>query len=362
MGLLPKNRDHGWAPYVWLIFMAFFLFQPVLGRAGAKEWIVTGVASVVFVAIYFGVFWAKPPLTYLLLISMAAMGIGLANFNQGSSVFIIFCSSFIPWVAGTTRRAMAALAFLIVVLAVDAALFHTPVGFWATSMVVALGVAGSNIHFAEKNRADTKLRMAHTEIEHLAKVAERERIARDLHDVLGHTLSLIIVKSTLAGKLIDKYPEKAKDEIADIEKASRDAMAEIRSTLRGYSTYKLIEEIQRAKSTLGSAGIAAESETAEVNMSPAQESVVALIMREAVTNVVRHSHARTCRLKLAAENGACVLSVEDDGRGGNHTEGNGLRGMRERIEALGGTVVRDTTAGTRLRFEFPLATSGNGTH
>jgi len=97
-------------------------------------------------------------------------------------------------------------------------------------------------------------------------------------------------------------------------------------------------------------------------MSPAQESVVALIMREAVTNVVRHSHARRCRLKLAAENGSCVLSVEDDGRGGIQTEGNGLRGMRERIEALGGTVVRDTTAGTRLRFEFPLSSSENGTH
>ena len=284
---------------------------------------------------------------------MAAMGVGLANYNVGSSVFIIFAASFIPWVAGTTRRATGALAFLILIIAVDAVVFHPQVGFWATSIVVALGVAGSNIHFAEKNRADSKLRMAHTEIEHLAKVAERERIARDLHDVLGHTLSLIIVKSTLAGKLIDKHPEKAKDEIADIERASRDAMAEIRSTLRGYSTYKLSEEIQRAKSTLATAGIWAESNTVEINMSPAQESVVALIMREAVTNVVRHSHARTCRLKLAAENGSCVLSVEDDGRGGIHSEGNGLRGMRERIEALGGTVVRDTTAGTSLRFEFP---------
>ena len=359
-GLLPKNRDHGWAPYVWLVFLSFFLFQPVLGHAAAKEWIVTGVASAVFITLYFGIFWSRPPLSYVLLTAMAAMGIGLANFNQGSSVFIIFCSSFIPWIAGTTRRALAILGLLILVLALDAAFFHAPVGFWATSMVVALGVAGSNIHFAEKNRADTKLRMAHEEIEHLAKVAERERIARDLHDVLGHTLSLIIVKSTLAGKLIEKHPEKAKDEIADIEKASRDAMAEIRSTLRGYSNYKISDEIQRAKLTLASAGILAQSDTVEISLSPAQESVVALIMREAVTNVVRHSHARNCRLRLANENGACVLSVEDDGRGGLQEEGNGLRGMRERIEALGGTLVRDTASGTKLKFEFPL--TGNGNH
>ena len=347
---------------MWLVFLSFFLFQPVLGHASAKEWVITGVASVVFVVLYFAIFWVKAPVTYLILIAMAAMGIGLANLNPGSSVFIIFCSSFIPWVSGTTRRALVALLFLIAVLAVDAMFFHAPVGFWASSMVVALGVAGSNIHFAEKSRADTKLRMAHEEIEHLAKVAERERIARDLHDVLGHTLSLIIVKSTLAGKLIDRYPEKAKDEIADIEKASRDAMAEIRSTLRGYSSYKISQEIQRAKSTLTSAGILAESETVDVSMSPAQESVVALIMREAVTNVVRHSHARRCRLRLAAENGSCVLSVEDDGCGGIQEEGNGLRGMRERIEALGGTLARDTAAGTKLRFEFPLSASENGNH
>jgi two-component system sensor histidine kinase DesK len=361
-GLLPKNRDHGWAPYVWLVFLAFFFWQPVVGHAHAQEWAITLGAVALFAVLYFGVFWVKAPWTYLLMIGMAGEGMALANHNPSSSVFIIFCSSFIPWVFGTPKKAVLALLALVAVIAIDAVVFHTPSGFWAVSIVVALGVAGSNIHFAEKNRADAKLRMAHEEIEHLAKVAERERIARDLHDVLGHTLSLIIVKSTLAGKLIDRHPEKAKDEIADIEKASRDAMADIRSTLRGYSSYKISDEIQRAKLTLASAGILADSDTVDINMSPAQESVVALIMREAVTNVVRHSHARTCRLKLAAESGSCVLSVEDDGRGGVQTEGNGLRGMRERIEALGGTLVRDTAAGTKLRFEFPLSTSGNGNH
>jgi two-component system sensor histidine kinase DesK len=360
--MLPDNRDHGWAPYVWLVFLAFFFFQPVFNHANAKEWIISLAITAVFIPIYFGIFWVKAPFTYLLLIAMAAMGIGLANYNPGSSVFIIYCSSFIPWIFDTVRRAFLVLAGLLVLLAVDALVFHAPVAFWAPAIVVAMGVAGSNIHFAERNRADVKLRMAHEEIEHLAKVAERERIARDLHDVLGHTLSLIIVKSTLARKLLDVQPEKAKEEIADIEKASRDAMAEIRSTLRGYNTYKLTEEIQRAHSTLCSAGIAAEAEAAEVTMSAAQESVVALIVREAVTNVVRHSQARSCRLKLTAENGSCVLSVEDNGRGGIQMEGNGLRGMRERIEALGGTLVRDTTSGTKLRFEFPLAVTGNGDH
>lgn len=360
MGLLPKNREHGWAPYVWLVFLAFFLFKPVLDHGTLTEWIVTIVAICVFVTMYFAVFWTKPPLAKILVLLMTVEGLALARFNEGSSVFIILGSSFIPWVFGSSKKAILALVALVAAIAADAAVLHTSLSFWATSIVVAVGVVGSNIHFAEKTRADTKLRMAHEEIEHLAKVAERERIARDLHDVLGHTLSLIIVKSTLAGKLIDRHPEKAKDEIADIEKASRDAMAEIRSTLRGYSNYKISDEIQRAKLTLASAGILAESDTVEVSMSAAQESVVALIMREAVTNVVRHSHARRCRVSLATENGSCVLSVEDDGRGGIQVEGNGLRGMRERIEALGGKLVRDTASGTKLKFEFPL--TGNGNH
>ena len=362
MALLPKGRivTHGWAPYVWLIFLCFFLFQPVLDHAGQREWLITIGAILVFLPIYFGVFWTGPPINYVLLAGMAAMGIGFAKFNAGSSVFIIFCASFLPWVFCTSRRAVTALAALVAVIAIHAYFFHPPVGFWATSLVVALGIAGSNIHFAERNRADTKLRMAHEEIEHLAKVAERERIARDLHDVLGHTLSLIIVKSTLAGKLLEKYPEKAKSEIADIEKVSREAMADIRSTLRGYSTYKLTEELQRAKAALGSAGVELKTEAAEVTMTSAQESVLALITREAVTNVVRHAQATRCWLRLAASNGDCVLEIQDDGQGGFQKEGNGVRGMRERIEALGGRFERETTTGTRLRFEFPLST--NGTH
>jgi len=358
--LLPKNREHGWAPYVWLVFLAFFLWGPIINRADSREWTVTIAATIVFLSMYFLIFWSKAPLSYILAAGMVAEGLILANHNPGSSVFIILGSSFIPWIFRTTAKSAIALLALIAVIVIHALVFHTPSGFWTVSVVVVLGVVGSNIHFADKNRADAKLRMAHEEIEHLAKVAERERIARDLHDVLGHTLSLIIVKSTLAGKLIERHPEKAKDEIADIERASRDAMAEIRSTLRGYSNYKISDEIQRAKLTLASAGILVESDTVDISMSPAQESVVALIMREAVTNVVRHSHARKCRMSLAAENGSCVLSVEDDGRGGIQVEGNGLRGMRERIEALGGKVVRDTASGTKLKFEFPL--TGNGSH
>jgi two-component system sensor histidine kinase DesK len=354
MRLLPKNRDHGMAPFAWLIFLAFFYVQPIAEHASWRSLLVTNAEVVLFLTLYFGIFWVRAPFKYALLLGMAAMGLGLGTSNTGASVFIIFTGAFIPWVFERAKSAVIALTVLAVVIVLHGLIFHPANGFTVTALVVALGVGLSNTHFAVRSRADHKLRMAHEEIEHLAKVAERERIARDLHDVLGHTLTLISVKSTLAGKLLDKDPMKARSEIADIERVSREALAEIRSTLRGYSSYKLSEEMQRAQATLESAGVAVSTEANDVPLSPAQESVAALIMREAVTNVVRHAQARHCSLRVARNNGTCVLEIQDDGCGGFTSEGNGLRGMRERVEALGGTLRYKTSVGTKLSFEFPL--------
>jgi two-component system, NarL family, sensor histidine kinase DesK len=354
MRLLPKNRDHGLAPFAWLIFLAFFYIQPIAEHASWGRLLLTNAEVVFFLILYFGIFWVGPPVKYVLLLGMAAMGLGLGTSNTGASVFIIFTAAFIPWVFERTKLALIALTVLAAVIVIYELRFHPANGFSVTSLVVALGVGLSNTHFAVRNRADRKLRLAHEEIEHLAKVAERERIARDLHDVLGHTLTLISVKSTLAGKLLDKDPAKAKSEIADIEKVSREAMAEIRNTLRGYSAYKLSDELQRAQAALESAGVAVNTESGEVPLTAAQESVAALIMREAVTNVVRHAQARHCSLRVARNNGACVLEIQDDGCGAFTSEGNGLRGMRERVEALGGTFRYKTSGGTKLSFEFPL--------
>ena len=112
--------------------------------------------------------------------------------------------------------------------------------------------------------------------------------------------------------------------------------------------------MRSGRATLETAGVEVKADSVEVPLTPAQESVVALVVREAVTNVVRHAEARHCHLRLAPIDGTCLLEIQDDGRGGNQEEGNGLRGMRERIEALGGTLRRESKAGTKLIVQFPL--------
>ena len=353
MRLLPKNHFLGWTPYAWLVYLFFFFLQPIYSHAGVKEWGITIAATLVFLVLYFLGYWLCGWSLILNTAGIALLGVLLTPHNPGAVAFFIYASAFIAF-SGDTTFALKLLGVLLAILSVEAWFLHFSLGTWLTGSVFVLIVGGVNIHFAQVKRDARKLEMAQEEVEHLAKVAERERIARDLHDVLGHTLSVIVLKSELASKLMERDPERAKNEIRDVEKISRDALADVRHAIRGYRAKGLSEEMARARATLETAGVRFDCEAKEIGLSPAQESVLALAMREAVTNVVRHAGAQRCKVELARVNGDCLLQIEDDGRGGVQTEGNGIRGMRERIEALGGHVERWSEQGTRIKITLPL--------
>jgi two-component system sensor histidine kinase DesK len=231
--------------------------------------------------------------------------------------------------------------------------------FIAIFLVIIIG--GGNIFFAEQKRTECKLRIAQQENLTLAAVAERERIARDLHDVLGHTLSVIVLKAELAGRLISLDPVRATAEISDVERTARTALAEVRETIGGYRARGLAAEIEAARLTLDAAGVrllAEGSPTHTAALSSQEETALSLALREAITNIVRHARATTCRLCFVTEADSRLLLVEDDGQHAVVREGNGLRGMRERIESLGGRFSIecgiDHNRGTRLIIELPL--------
>lgn len=350
-------------PLIWLPWFGFFFVQPISEHTSLKVWAEDGTAAVIFLFLFFATYWSRYSRAIFYALGILALGIIVAPINGGACTFFIYAAASFPFLSRRLLKTVLLINLVVVSAFLETFLLHYGWVFFTYAGGVAAVVGAGNIFFAERNKALAKLQVANQEVEHLAKVAERERIARDLHDVLGHTLSVIILKSELAGKLIDHDPARAKAEIADVEQTSRTALAEVRNTIRGYRNTTLEEELKRAQATLETAGVSVSAQTSVIGLSPAEESVLALVVREAVTNVVRHAQARHCSLHLSPANGVCQFEIHDDGRGGMQTEGNGILGMRERIEALGGTLVRDTTSGTRLNIQFPLKTStANGAY
>ena len=349
------DKDHGWSFLLWIIYLGFFFIDPALSHHPLRLWLLDSAGALVFLALYLGLFFIERPYPLFHIGGMVALALLFAPINSGACTFFIFAAAMLPFTVKTQTAAIVGLAAVGSIGAIDGLLLH--VNGWELfySAVFPVLIGAGNTFFAERNRMNCQLRKANEEIEHLAKVAERERIARDLHDVLGHTLSVITLKSELAGKLIDRDPQRAGKEIREVEEISRQALSEVRDAIRGYRSKGLAAELAQAKSTLETAGVAVQCDAATtMKIPPMQESVLSLVVREAVTNVVRHAQAHTCSLRLDQQNGSCLLEIHDDGRGSFTAEGNGLRGMRERVEMLGGTLNRETNSGTRLTITLPM--------
>lgn len=322
--------------------------------SNARGWALFGAATVAFLVLYFRSYWVRGRELLLLSVATVAFGLLFWPMTHSAGAFFIYAAGMLGSINPPRRafRLVASIALIVLVQAwtIERAWVHAIWPFFFTILVGAL-----NVHFAQVSRANARLRLAQSEIEHLAKVAERERIARDLHDVLGHTLSLVILKSELAAKLAERDPERAREEIRDVERIARSALAEVRAAVSGYRASGFASEVQQARSTLGTAGMSLSTDIpASPNLPASHEAVLCLALRESVTNIVRHSGAKACRIALILTEQSCTMTVSDDGRGGNAPSGSGLTGMQERVEVLGGTLVRDGRDGTTLSVTLPL--------
>jgi two-component system sensor histidine kinase DesK len=203
-----------------------------------------------------------------------------------------------------------------------------------------------------------ELSEARAELAELAVARERERFARDLHDLLGHSLSVIAIKAELAGRLLPAQPERAAGEVRDVERVARQALADVREAVSGYRQPTLQGELAGARMALAAAGIEAEVHAGETAIGAEAEAVLAWAIREGATNVIRHSAARHCQVRLMADDGRAELEVLDDGRGGGASNGggNGIAGLRDRVTAVQGSLVAGprTDGGYRLFVQVPL--------
>jgi two-component system, NarL family, sensor histidine kinase DesK len=205
-----------------------------------------------------------------------------------------------------------------------------------------------------------QLRRAREDLARAAVTEERLRFARDLHDLLGHSLSTIVLKSELAGRLASRAPDRSAAEIADIERTARDALQQVRAAVAGYRRPSLTSELVAARELLTAAGIEVRIDSSPATLPPAADALLGWAVREGVTNVVRHSRARSCTIRLARRADLATAEIVDDGSGNGGATGEsgcGLAGLIERAAAEGGHVDAGPIAqgGFRLAIDVPLS-------
>ncbi|MET9066612.1 sensor histidine kinase [Streptosporangium sandarakinum] len=199
-----------------------------------------------------------------------------------------------------------------------------------------------------------ELARARTELAEAAVLRERLRISRDLHDGLGSSLTAVALKGDLARRLVRRDPAAAEAELAELVGVAREAAQDVRQVARGYREMSLTGETHRAVALLEASGVSCRTDLADVEVSRETDEALAWAVREAVTNVVRHSQATTCSISVSAHGGAVRLEVVNDRARGRAADGGGLTGLRERASGLGGSVVAERAGdGFRLVMELP---------
>lgn len=351
---LKKDPRDPWARYgwllaaVWLVFL-FYPIQALLQHQAPMEWeVLAWVGMGAFVMLYLlgfqlGMSKGSPvtgpvPLQWWCfgaLIFSGALTLPALGFDAVS--FLPFVMSFASY--GLTRRMHWITLVVCLLLALSACIFSGRFMDYLSVMliVVLLGAV---------NTVSTFLIRRSTEADalalSLATSRERESVARDVHDLMGHSLTVVKLKAQLARRLVDADPERAKAELADIETITAEAIAGVRATVTGLRSEGLAAQLEASRAALATAGVGLTVTGDPAALSPAQALPAGWILREATTNVLRHAGASRVRVRVMPGG----ISVEDDGVGLSGAAGNGLRGMAERAALSGGVcVVSDSELG-----------------
>ncbi|WP_112267776.1 sensor histidine kinase [Lentzea terrae] len=338
-----------------LFYLGNLLWAPVFDPdTGWVDWVLVAGVVAAFVPMYV-LAWQRPSLVrWRCTVPTVVLGALVTPFNTGAAVLFVYAAAF-AGLSESRRLAMrwfvglSALICLFTVVSV----VEMPYRLWGLlpSLIFLWLIGILQVEWAEREREAAELRIRNVRIEHLATLAERERIARDLHDLLGHTLTAIIVRA----QLVAADPTRVHEEAAEIERTARAALGEIRDAVTGWRSASLETELESARATLTSLGVdVVVRQDPDLVIVGSTEHELALALREAVTNVARHASATTCHIGVEARDGELRLVVADDGVGSDAQEGNGLTGMRERIAALGGLVRRTGSAGTTVTIAVPL--------
>jgi two-component system sensor histidine kinase DesK len=345
----------GKAPYLWACSLLFLFWKYLFHAPSPLEFVALVLTALVFLFMYFASFWVDQRTLVLLILATCLLGALWAPHNFSASTFFIFaagmCSAIKP--ARLAYRALACV--MLLVPAIGYTLGNATLSFMIPALAIGVPTGIAAIMDTSLRRSREQLLRKQEEVEHMATIAERERISRDLHDLLGHTLSLITLKAELAGKLAGRDIDACKQEIGDIERCARNALAEVRAAVTGYRLTGLQHELAAARASLAAAGVEFNAEVDKFTVPSAAENVLALALREAVTNIIRHARASRCDVSLALDGGVILFRIADNGAGGQAIRnGNGLNGMQERVVAIGGQLAMRVEQGLALELRLPM--------
>lgn len=361
--LFPDNFKH--FGLIWVINMTVPLYY-LLQLPFREAWI--GYVTVAILALAFRqALWNTEGRFAYALIQITSVAVLGYVYNPSFLYFGFYCIMAVGMLPNV-RKVAFAVAYMVAAFVLTLYLFYEKAGeavhldFIPSLIILAVMPFAMNSHRkAEELRK--QLRYANDEIERLIKNEERQRIARDLHDTLGHTLSLITLKGELVERLIPHDPDRAVQEARDIQTTSRTVLKQVRELISDMRAVHLADELRQAGQILSSAGIGFETEgdAERIRTTPVVMNILSMCLREAVTNVVKHSKAKHCMVELIEKSGSYVLKVHDDGIGIDGAgsklgqAGSGLLGMKERLSLIEGTLEfskRDDT-GTTLTITVP---------
>ncbi len=370
--------------HAWLVCLIFPLASLVRNPLPVWHLALGGVALVGFAASYTWLMWPHPasqgarmrarsPISYLLFVALSVLVLVFSLMDGPAWLWLFIGVSAIAGVLLPMRSAFAAVVLftllpLFLTLKMHGGLGGVDVWWLVAFLLLVRGLGMDMIGVARMGSAIRELHAARRELARLAVIEERERLSRDLHDLLGQTLSMITLKSELARHLVTEEPERCAQELAEIECESRKTLREVREAVAGYRQPTLSSELEGARQLLSAAGIDAQIESLKEVLPPAFDAALAWTVREGVTNIIRHSRARQCRIHLTKKNGAVMAEVLNDGGQREQVEstvrpGLGLAGLRERVSALGGRMEAGplTLSGKehfRVRVELPVHRGG----
>ncbi|WP_445428785.1 sensor histidine kinase [Alishewanella sp. HL-SH05] len=341
--------------WIYLINLVFYIIPLFTVRFALWQYLSMALALLLFLACYFAAYRCKRqqlhwPITGIVLIASL-----ITPINEGSIAMFAYAGFFIGYAYALKPYLllMSMLVALLVVLDISLGIAWPLFLIMGVPIVLAVSLLGR----AEQAKLRHRLaeHKSEDEIKQLAAMVERERIGRDLHDILGHTLSSIVLKADLAEKLLShQKTAEAQQHLMELSQIARDALSQVRQSVSGYKHQGLAAEVTKLLARLRDAGCKAELVGTIPVLDKRRETTMLLALTELVTNVMRHSKADRCQISFSQQSDCLKVEVTDNGKASNLKEGNGLQGLRQRLAAVGASLRLQQHEGVTALIELPL--------